>query len=85
MEIADGPSYSPNLYILWDLHIQKDMSLISRLGPRAKASGVFEPKFGQFHGKNENVPDPGLSLGTFVEQPSPRTAQRQSRFLAGQT
>ena len=35
----------------------------------------------QIWSKNENVPDPGLSLGTFVEQPSPRTAQNQSRFL----
>src|SRR4029078_1171933 len=31
---------------------------------------------------NESAPDPGLSLETPVEQPSPRTAQEQAKSLA---
>jgi len=84
---ACNPKNQPlheDLYKLWDLHIQRDTALVfaarSRLKTFAAARATrFLPLSGQR--QNESAPDPGLSLGTPVEQPSPRTAQTQPRFL----
>ncbi len=55
----------------------------SRLKTLRHASGNADPAGCSGQRKNESAPDPGLSLGTPVEQPSPRTAQTQPRFLPG--
>ena len=69
-----------NLYNLWDLHIPIKAPSASR-----RALCVATPAADTTAGpdKNESAPDPGLGLGTPVEQPSPRTAQLQPRFVSG--
>jgi len=51
-------------------------------GPFDFAQGRLRPVPHTGYPKNESAQDPGLSLGTPVEQPSPRTAQTQIRFRA---
>jgi hypothetical protein len=116
--------FPPNLYMLWDLHIRRDIapatplchnasfapSLTPTSYPPPALGTVFSCLVAAFSGANsdsfsrprlcrpskptgtpaigasllatnESAPDPGLSLETPVEQPSPRTAQEQPKSL----
>ena len=88
-----GPGrFRRNLYNVWDLHIWKDTALMfcgicraNRPEKACRASlGLDGRDARPYPGspKNESAQDPGLSLRTPVEQPSPRTAQTQIRFRA---